>query len=283
MYRFRWFKRLVVVLFLCGLPVGGVEVMKWPVVEEPSNSPLRIEGLFAAEGMFLWGIELTITNQGSETIVLLWDECSLVLPNRQSLRIIHTGVKYIEKEKPQSPTPIPPKTFVREAIWPTDYVEWVSSEWVELPIKIQPGDEMSVHLAWQDSRGKHYAAWTWRIPPLPEPPPSPEVWLSLSGIFNFWIPDVPIVIPWFVLSSTNYNKEGELAGCVGINIGLGISFRTFLTSIMQADYFSVYWGWGTVLLILPYVEIGVIYQTDRVAIDVGTWWIYPRVGLVIKF
>ena len=49
---FWWLKRLAAVLFLCGLPVGGVEVMKWPIVEKPSNSPLQIEGLFVAEGGF---------------------------------------------------------------------------------------------------------------------------------------------------------------------------------------------------------------------------------------
>ncbi len=274
---------LVFVLFLCGLPGVGMEVMKWPLVKKPLDTPLQIEGMFIlTPGGALKGIELTITNQGLETILLLWDECSLVLPNRQSLKIIHTAVKYIEREKPQAPTPIPAKAFIREAVWPIEYIEWRSSGWVEQPIDIRTGDEISLHLAWQGSKGKHYAIWTWRTPSLPERPP-PEVWLSLSGIINFWIPDVPTLIPWFVLSLTDYNKKGELTGYIGINVGLGVSFRTFLANAMQANYFSVYWGWGTVLLILPYVEFGVIYHTDWVAIDVGTWWIYPRVGLVMKF
>jgi len=257
--------------------------MKWPVVEKPSNSPLQIEGLFAAEGRFLRGIELTITNQGSETIVLIWDECSLVLPNRESLKIIHTGVKYIEKEKPQASTPIPPKTFVKEAIWPIDHITWTSSGWIERPLEIRTGDKISLHLAWRDSKGKHYAFWTWEIPLLPKPPPPPEVWLSISGIVNFLVPDAPPVIPWLVLSWTNYNKEGGLIGYVGINVGLGVSFRTFLGKLTQTNNFSTYWGWGTVLFFLPYIEFGFIYQTGWLAIDAGLWWIYPRVGLVIEF
>jgi len=271
------------VLFLCGLPGVGADGMKWSLVnKEPLDAPLQIEGAFMViPGGYLQGIELTIANHGMETVVLLWDECSLVLPNRESLKIIHTGVRYIEKGKPQAPTPIPPKAFIREAVWPADYVQWVGSRWVERGIKIGTGDKISVHLAWQDSKGTHYGIWTWEIPPLPEKQEKHgRMWLSLSGILNLWLPDVPTVIPWLVLSWTNYNEGGELTGYNGINLGLGVSFRTFLTKATQAN---LYWGWGTVVLVLPYIEFGVTYQTDWVVIDVGTWWIYPRVGFAIKF
>ena len=107
--------------------------------------------------------------------MLIWDECSLVLPDRESLKIVHTGVKYIE---------------------------------------LDLGDTIVAQTATTRSMVEYF----WHC--------------------QFLVPDAPPVIPWLVLSWTDYNREGGLIGYVGINVGLGVSFRAFLGKSTQTNNFS---------------------------------------------
>ena len=51
------------------------------------------------------------------------------------------------------------------------------------------------------------------------------------------------------------NEEGEIIGYRGVNLGLGYSEKRYFEP-MEFEEFNVFWGFGTVALILPYVEIG---------------------------
>lgn len=96
-----------------------------------------------------------------------------------------------------------------------------------------------------------------------------------------------------------YDKDGAIRGTWGINLGLGVSSRTFTAKDgLQPERLNFFWGWGTVGLIIPYLELGVTYplpiDTDKLfcisaggAVVLGgffwhligypfpSWWIYP--------
>ena len=51
------------------------------------------------------------------------------------------------------------------------------------------------------------------------------------------------------------NEEGEIIGYRGVNFGLGYSEKRYFDP-MEFEEFNPYWGFGTVALIIPYVEVG---------------------------
>ena len=88
----------------------------------------------------------------------------------------------------------------------------------------------------------------------------------------------------------HYDDEGNLKSVTGFNIGLGFSARHFLPADgLRANRFNAFWGWGTFLLIIPYVEFGVSYPfeiaqgTQYFVIDLGLLYITPFIQLSIYY
>lgn len=78
-------------------------------------------------------IDFTIYNKISEPIKIDWDSASYVDIFQKSHKIIHKGIKLIERESHQSPTVIPPTASLDDIIYPTDYVSY-NDGWVESPL-----------------------------------------------------------------------------------------------------------------------------------------------------
>ncbi len=142
--------------------LGASSEMQWTLVEKPSLPVSVVASFYLDEGVT--EISLGIRNDGSDQIMIAWDRCSLILPGGRSERIIHTGVKYAEKEMPQSPTPIPPNAYIAETIWPSSRVEWSGAHWRRDPILVRPDDMIALYLVWQDSRREHQGRWAWVAP-----------------------------------------------------------------------------------------------------------------------
>lgn len=54
--------------------------------------------------------------------------------------------------------------------------------------------------------------------------------------------------------------DGILRSITGVNWTLGFSRRHFTAEDgLRPDRFNFYWGWGTMFLLLPYLEVGVTY------------------------
>jgi hypothetical protein len=88
----------------------------------------------------------------------------------------------------------------------------------------------------------------------------------------------------------HYNDEGQLVSVTGFNVGLGYSARYFFAKDgLQPNRFNGYWGWGTMVLILPYVEIGTAYPiaiaegTQYVVFDLGLLYIVPYIGISVYY
>jgi hypothetical protein len=80
------------------------------------------------------------------------------------------------------------------------------------------------------------------------------------------------------LGWAQYNDDGLLTGYTGFNLTVGYSAKYYFTPGMKADTFNTYWGWGTLFVILPYVEAGVDYPFAE-AKNGSFWTVTGSVGL----
>jgi len=87
------------------------------------------------------GIAFALINKTNYSIRIIWDEAAFVDENELSHRVMHSGVKYIDRNNPQPPTVVVRKGKITDVIAPTDYVNWenfrsirVSGHWEKLPL-----------------------------------------------------------------------------------------------------------------------------------------------------
>jgi hypothetical protein len=74
-------------------------------------------------------IDFLLENKATESIKILWDEALFVDENEKTHSIIHSGVKYPDRDKPQPPTVIPENGKIREVIYPADYLYYRKADY----------------------------------------------------------------------------------------------------------------------------------------------------------
>lgn len=83
-------------------------------------------------------INFIAENKTDYSLQIIWDECAYVDENGSSHRVIHSGIKYIDRNNPQPPSIIASKSKLTDIIYPSDYIEWssdyYSSGWEEKPL-----------------------------------------------------------------------------------------------------------------------------------------------------
>jgi len=84
------------------------------------------------------------------------------------------------------------------------------------------------------------------------------------------------------IGSLRYDDDGNLARATGFNLGLGYSVRYFTGSDpWEPEKLNPYWGWGTIILFIPYIEFGFSYpiplgEGDRfLVVDFGLLYLVP--------
>jgi len=78
-----------------------------------------------------------LTNKTSHSVKIIWDETVYVDESGMSKRVMHSGVKYINKSNPQPPTTVVRGATISDIVFPTDNVYYVSGKyggWRELPL-----------------------------------------------------------------------------------------------------------------------------------------------------
>lgn len=73
----------------------------------------------------------SINNKSQGNIEIEWDKIIYINENNHSSRVIHSGIKYADKNSPQVPSLVAPKTSITDVIIPVDniYLSSVSYEW----------------------------------------------------------------------------------------------------------------------------------------------------------
>lgn len=90
------------------------------------------------------GFYFEIYNKTDNSIKVIWDEAVFVDENNKSHRIMHSSIKYSERDNPQPPSVIIRKGSIDEFVAPTDYIYFYRgygsqyiydpSEWRHMPL-----------------------------------------------------------------------------------------------------------------------------------------------------
>lgn len=70
-----------------------------------------------------------LTNKTSNTMEIVWDKSAYIDFDGKNHRVIHEGIKYIDKEQPQVNTIIVSNSSIQDQIFPSDYIRWISDKY----------------------------------------------------------------------------------------------------------------------------------------------------------
>jgi len=84
-------------------------------------------------------IHFSLINKTSHSIKIIWDEAAYVDENGSSHRVMHSGVKYIDRNNPQPPTIVVRNGSIEDLVFPTDNVYYLNlgcrlDGWQEIPL-----------------------------------------------------------------------------------------------------------------------------------------------------
>lgn len=85
---------------------------------------IKINWQYAVSEM---GFELT--NKYDQTLKIVWDDAAFISTANESERVFHKGVKYIDREKTQSPTSIYKSTTISDLVAPISYTYYLSGQY----------------------------------------------------------------------------------------------------------------------------------------------------------
>lgn len=71
----------------------------------------------------------TLENKSDNSIKIIWDEAVYVDENGSSGRVMHSGVKYVDRSNPQPPTVVVKKAKVDDMVVPTDNIYYISGQY----------------------------------------------------------------------------------------------------------------------------------------------------------
>ncbi len=75
-----------------------------------------------------------LENKTDNSIRIIWNEAAYVSKKGKSYRVIHTGVKPVERDRPQVPSVIEKEGVLKDYVYPADYVSYSHDDWVERPL-----------------------------------------------------------------------------------------------------------------------------------------------------
>lgn len=124
-------------------------------VESPANSKVKFgetkvvrveeEGLskYQYEDDFIsifWSVgdkqfSFTLTNKAEYTMKLNWDDMAYVNENGATMRVMHSGVKYIDRNSSQPASALPKNASLTDVLIPTDNIYYVSGQYGGWKIK----------------------------------------------------------------------------------------------------------------------------------------------------
>jgi len=79
--------------------------------------------------LFDKAIAVKIKNKTASAIEVNWDSVSFVDINGKSNRVIHTGIRLMDRDKPQAPSVIPPGAALEDEITPVDNIRFESGQY----------------------------------------------------------------------------------------------------------------------------------------------------------
>ncbi len=78
--------------------------------------------------------DFLLTNRTDHSIKIIWDEAAFIDLSGASHRVLHSGVRYLDKGSPQARSVVAKGASLSDVVIPADYVEWGYSRWVNKPL-----------------------------------------------------------------------------------------------------------------------------------------------------
>jgi len=66
---------------------------------------------------------------------IIWNDAAYVCEKGKSHRVMHAGVKYINRNNPQRSSIVAGKAGITDFIYPADYANYTYDSWVESPLQ----------------------------------------------------------------------------------------------------------------------------------------------------
>jgi hypothetical protein len=104
-------------------------------------APDPAKGFFMAEDhlmRIIWAgpddrLGFDLLNKSDGPVKILWDDAAYVDITGQSRRVIHSGVKLVERNSPQAPSVIPSKGRLNDIVYPSDHISYYGN-WSQRPM-----------------------------------------------------------------------------------------------------------------------------------------------------
>lgn len=79
-------------------------------------------------------IKFILFNKSENPIKIIWDECAIIDFKNYSHKIIHSSIKYTDKDKSQPPTIVFAGVKVQDIIIASDKIVFLSNTWLNYPL-----------------------------------------------------------------------------------------------------------------------------------------------------
>lgn len=77
----------------------------------------------------------TLYNKSNHALKIIWDDATLVMPDNSISKLMHTGVKYSQRNESQVATTIPRGAKIEDMLVPTENVVYIDNiGWYEMPL-----------------------------------------------------------------------------------------------------------------------------------------------------
>lgn len=119
----------VLLFFVLGgcmtLSLGTKYQYSYMMVKPDSTSGMKWEDDNIEISFFISdkSVNFNLKNKTNEVIKIIWDE-AVIVQYGKAQKVMHAGVKYIDRNASQPPTAIPPGASVDDLVLPTDNVYW---------------------------------------------------------------------------------------------------------------------------------------------------------------
>jgi hypothetical protein len=99
------------------------------VQPKPSEDFVYEDAFIRIRFVPLTQIAFELQNKTTNVIEVLWSQASFVDTSGEAHRVIHEGIRYIERNTSLPSTVIPPGAKITDVFHPADYVEYVDGKW----------------------------------------------------------------------------------------------------------------------------------------------------------
>lgn len=108
--------------------VGLQSVEKYSEVKQQNNNKYEDEFIEITWSVLPKQFNFELKNKTDSSIKINWDEVCYVDYSNRAKRVIHTGVRYLEKNNAQVPTIVPKGAILSDILLPTDNVHYVDGK-----------------------------------------------------------------------------------------------------------------------------------------------------------